>query len=306
MKIGYPCINWSIGCKGDRTFRLKSYSEERLIETVDNNLNCLKKMLEFNIKNNILFFRITSDLIPFASHPICGFDWQDFFKRKFENIGKMILKYDIRISMHPDQFIVLNSNKKQVIERSVAELNYHAQILDLMRLNNDSKIQLHIGGAYGDKNKSIDRFIYEFNRLDDKIKNRLVVENDDHIYNLNDCLALSEKIDIPVLFDYFHHLIYNNKENINSCLESTKKTWNDYDGIPMVDYSSQNSGYKKGRHAEILDPKDFRNFVDLTKSYDFDIMLEIKDKEKSAIRAVDIIKNDKRFKKVIIKSDING
>ena len=92
MKIGYPCINRSIDCKGDRTFRLKSYSEEKLIETVENNLNCLEKMLNYNIKNNLLFFRITSDLIPFASHQICQFDWQNYFKLKFEKIRNELLR----------------------------------------------------------------------------------------------------------------------------------------------------------------------------------------------------------------------
>ncbi len=75
MKIGYPCINLTLNCRSSRTFRLENYSEERLIETIENNLNCLAKILEFNYNNNILFFRITSDLIPFASHPIMKFGW---------------------------------------------------------------------------------------------------------------------------------------------------------------------------------------------------------------------------------------
>ena len=295
MKIGYPCINWSIGCKSAKTFRLKSYSESRLIETVDNNLNCLEKILNYNYKNNILFFRITSDLVPFASHPICKFDWQDYFKNRFEDIGKFILKYKIRISMHPDQFIVLNSLNKKVVERSIAELFYHAEILDLMKLKNDSKIQLHIGGRYDDKNKSINRFVDEYKRLDDKIKNRLVIENDDHIYCLNDCLMISEKIDIPILFDYFHHLIYNSNEDIRNCYKSINKTWRDHDGIPMIDYSSQKPGLKIGRHAEFIDEVDFNNFIEETKPFNYDIMLEIKDKEKSALKAIKIIKNDDRF-----------
>ena len=92
MKLGYPCINWTIGCKGDRTFRLKSYSDDRLIETVQNNLDCLHQMLRFNVEKNLLFFRITSDLIPFASHPICTFNWQDHFKKDFKRIGNIFKK----------------------------------------------------------------------------------------------------------------------------------------------------------------------------------------------------------------------
>lgn len=297
MKIGYPCINWSIDCKGNRTFRLKSYSQERLINTVENNLYCLKKILQYNIENNILFFRITSDLIPFASHKICDFGWQDFFKEKFEEIGKIILKNNIRISMHPDQFIVINSNNNDVVNRSISELEYHSQILDLMNLKYNAKIQLHIGGAYSDKNKSIERFIYTFDKLDDSIKKRLVIENDDHIYNLNDCLSLSKRIDIPILFDYFHHIIFNNDEKVDYCLKIISKTWDEKDGIPMIDYSSQKNDKKIGTHADTIDIIDFQNFIEKTKPYDFDIMLEIKDKEKSAIKAIDILKEDNRFKK---------
>jgi UV DNA damage endonuclease len=108
MKIGYPCINRTIGCSANRTFRLKSYSEERLIETVENNLDCLLNILKFNVEHNILFFRITSDLVPFASHPICQFPWQRFFRDKFRKIGDLIRTHGIRISMHPDQFTLIN------------------------------------------------------------------------------------------------------------------------------------------------------------------------------------------------------
>ena len=296
MKIGYPCINRSIDCKGSRTFRLKSYSEERLIETVENNLNCLEDILAFNIKNNIIFFRVNSDLIPFASHPICSFNWQSYFKEKFEKIGKIILNNNIRISMHPDQFIVLNSKNDKVVERSISELDYHTQILDLMGLKYNAKIQLHIGGVYGDKNASLDRFVNVYDKLSDNIKSRLVIENDDKNFMLNDCLYLSEKIHIPILFDYFHHLINNDNESIDYCFKSVLKTWDKKDGIPMIDYSSQNIGKKIGSHAESLDIKDFKNFIELSKPYNFDIMLEIKDKEKSAIKAVKILENDIRFK----------
>jgi len=295
MKIGYPCINHSLECKGDKTFRLKSYSEERLRETVENNLKCLSKILQYNLDHQIFFFRISSDLIPFASHPICKYPWQDEFKSNFKEIGSFIKKHKIRISMHPDQFIIINAKDNVIVKRSVKELIYHSQVLDLLKLDYTAKIQLHIGGVYGEKNESLKRFINNYERLNKEIKNRLVIENDHQRYNLKDCLYLSNKISIPILFDYFHHQIYNCNEKLNKAISDYVSTWEKKDGIPLCDYSSQRPGYTKGSHAHKIDKKNFRQFLELTKPYDMDIMLEIKDKEKSAIKAINIAKNDGRF-----------
>ncbi|MCP8312065.1 MAG: UV DNA damage repair endonuclease UvsE [Candidatus Methylarchaceae archaeon HK02M1] len=295
MKIGYPCINWSIGCKSNKTFRLKSYSEERLIETVDKNLDCLIHILEFNIKHNIKFFRITSDLVPFASHPICKFDWQEYFKERFKEIGNLIESHNIRISMHPDQFVLINSLKNIVFENSLKELNYHVELVDLMELDTSAKIQIHVGGIYGDKERSIKRFIERFEKLDETIKRRLVIENDDKRYSLKDCLLVNAETGIPVLFDIFHHELNNSEEKINEAFRLFTKTWRKKDGIPMVDYSSQQKGELKGKHTKSIDLEHFKNFLTLTKPFDFDIMLEIKDKEKSALKAIKVALKDDRF-----------
>jgi UV DNA damage endonuclease len=295
MKIGYPCINLTIDCKGDRTFRLKSYSKERLIKTVENNLSCLIKMLNFNIDNNILFFRITSDLIPFASHPVCKFNWHDYFKNKLQEIGLLIKKNNIRISMHPDQFIVLNSKNTNVVKNSIAELTYHSDILDIMRLDKTAKIQLHIGGGYGNKNESLQRFIKNFKNLNKNIRKRIVIENDDRIFSFDDCLFVTKKIRIPILFDVLHHNILNNSERINEILDKQSKTWAKEDGVPMVDYSSQKIGFRPGSHAETINIRDFETFLKESYPYDLDIMLEIKDKESSALKAIEIVKKDIRF-----------
>jgi len=295
MKVGYPCINWSIDCRGNKTFRLKSYSEENLIDIVENNLNCLEEMLRFNIKNDMLFFRITSELVPFASHEINKFDWQSYFEDKFKRISKIIDENNIRISMHPDQFIVLNSNKEKVVDNSIAELNYHADVLDLLNLDASHKIQLHVGGVYGEKQRSKERFVERYKRLDNKIKRRLVIENDDTSYTLRDCLEINDNCGIPVLFDNFHHQVNDSGEVLNEALELISKTWRERDGIPMVDYSSQEPGEKDGRHAETIDIEDFKRFISGSKPVDFDVMLEIKDKEKSAKKALKILRKDNRF-----------
>jgi len=295
LKIGYPCINRSIGCKSSRTFRLKSYSEERLIETITNNLDCLVEIFKFNIKHNILFFRITSDLIPFASHPICNFNWPRYFRRKFKEIGRLIKTHDIRISMHPDQFVLINSIDDEVFKNSLRELIYHAQVLDLMELDFSAKIQIHIGGVYGDKEKSIKRFIERFWKLDEFIKKRLVIENDDRFYNLKDCLQINSQTGVPILFDNFHHELNNSGETISEAFKLFTTTWKEKDGIPMVDYSSQQKGKQKGKHVDSLNLEHFKNFLEKTKSFDFDIMLEIKDKEKSALKAIQVALEEDRL-----------
>ena len=294
MRIGYPCINWSLDCRGDRTFRLKSYSEERLVETVGNNLDCLERVLEYNVEHGFLFFRITSDLIPFASHPVCMFDWAGHFSAKFAKIGEFIRSHDIRISMHPDQFTLLNSPKPDVVERSIAELEYHATVLDRMELDTTAKIQIHVGGMYGDRSAAMATFVETYEKLSDKIRSRLVIENDDRCYPLKDCMWIHEKTEVPVIFDVFHHDLLSHGEPLGEALDLHASTWDAaVDGPPMLDYSSQQEGERAGKHAEHIDVEDFKDFLSASAPHDFDIMLEIKDKESSAALAVEIARGER-------------
>lgn len=297
MRIGYPCINRTIDCNAKSTFRLKSYSETRLKDSIKNNLDCLRRILQFNLEHRLFFFRISSDMVPFASHPTNRFNWQKYFQEEFEEIGEFIIKNRMRISMHPDQFVLINSIKDEIFERSKNELKYHADILDLMKLDTSAKIQIHVDGAYGDKKKSMERFVARFNKLDYSILGRLVIENDDNLYDLNDCLKINAQTQIPILFDDFHHKLNNSAtQTKQECFQLTVKTWNKKrDGIPMVDYSSQKTNGSPRQHSETINMEDFDLFLKQTKSFDFDLMLEIKDKEKSATKAVNSAIKDWRI-----------
>jgi UV DNA damage endonuclease len=295
MRIGYPCINRTIGCSPARTFRLASYSEERLIETVRANLTCLLAILDYNVQHGILFFRITSDLVPFASHPVCRFPWQEYFSGVFQEIGAFIRDSTMRISLHPDQFVLLNTPKDDVLQRSIADLQYQVQILDLMGLDTSAKIQIHVGGVYGDKKGSMERFVENYHALDTAILRRLVIENDERLYTVADCCAISERTGVPVIFDAFHHFVHNNNEKIPDLLDRVSATWHKKDGIPMADYSSQQPKKRPGAHAETIDTGDFHRFLVMTGTHDMDVMLEIKDKEKSALEAIRIAGTDPRL-----------
>ncbi|WP_026463679.1 UV DNA damage repair endonuclease UvsE [Adhaeribacter aquaticus] len=289
MKIGYPCINETLPCSSATTFRLASYSEERLIQTVTTNFDCLQKILEFNVQNGLLFFRMSSDMVPFGSHPINSYNWKDHFKDTLVSIGNYIKAHQLRISMHPDQFVVLNSPTERIVQSSFAELAYQCAIMDLMELDKSAKLQIHGGGVYGDKPSAIRRFVDAYHVLPDNIKARLVIENDDRLYSLQDCLEIHEQTGIPILFDNFHHECLNNGESMQEALRLASQTWPPEDGILMMDYSSQAPGERKGKHTASIELDMFREFLTHLNGLDIDIMLEIKDKEASALLAKELL-----------------
>ncbi len=295
MRIGYPCINRSIGCSAGRTFRLANYSFQRLIDTIDLNLGCLDEILHDNLANGFLFHRISSDIVPFASHPVCTVDWQSRFADAFAGLGEFVRTHKMRISMHPDQFTLINSPNRDVFERSLRELAYHSDVLDLMGLGADARIQIHVGGIYGDKPAAIDRFVRRYKGLDERISRRLTIENDDRLYTFADCVRIHERVGIPIIFDNLHHGINCSGEPLLEVFAKLSQIWTGRIGIPMTDYSEPLPGGRSGRHAEQIDTGAFHRYLSDTAGYDFDIMLEIKDKEKSAAAAVQIAAEDPRL-----------
>jgi len=244
---------------------------------------------------NILFFRITSDLVPFASHPICDFDWLSYFEQDFKEIGNYITAHNIRISMHPGQYTILNSPNEGVLEASIKELDYHVQVLNAMGLDRTAKVQLHVGGVYGNKEESMWRFVRHYHGLQNRIKKRLVIENDERNYTASDCLQIHAQTQAPILFDSLHHELNNTSETVRDIFKLISSTWGREDGPPMVDYSSSGTYANRKRHAESINLQHFTQFVDQTRPFDCDIMLEIKDKEKSTLGAIEIAKKDERF-----------
>jgi UV DNA damage endonuclease len=291
MKIGYPCVNEAMDCSAANTFRLASYSEERVVAAVSANLTCLRRMLEWNVAQGLLFFRMGSGIVPFGSHEINTFPWQTHFATEFQAIGDYIKANDLRVSFHPDQFVVLNSPSPDIVRRSIQELIYQGSMLDLMGLDGTAKLQIHVGGLYGDREGAISRFVQVHATLPEAVKVRLVVENDDRLFPLRDCLHLHELTGVPILFDNFHHECLNHGEPMHEALRLAAGTWHTTaDGVPMMDYSSQALGERKGKHTDDLVDASFREFLSHLHGLDFDIMLEIKNKEASALRAVAMLR----------------
>lgn len=285
MKIGYPGINYGLGCTSAHTLRLANLSDERVIEVARMNIACLWHMLRWNVANNLLFFRISSNIIPLASHSAMTTNWQAAFADELAQMGAYIREHNMRISMHPGQFVVLNSQNEQTYRNSVAELAYHAEFLDMMGLDATHKIQFHLGGVFGEPEKSFALFAQRHTDLPEAIRSRLVVENDERVASVQDLIHINTLTSIPILFDTLHHTVKNNGESMIKGLDAAMQTWKPEDGIPLIDYSTQDPYKKTGAHAVTLDVEHFRRFIKALKGRDIDIMLEIKNKEASALQA---------------------
>ncbi|WP_026881699.1 UV DNA damage repair endonuclease UvsE [Clostridium akagii] len=288
-KIGYACSPISLQYRTSRSTILKNFTEEKFNECVNENLKDLKSILDWNIKNNIYFFRISSDIIPFGGHEVNNIKWWDTFKYELENIGNFINENDIRVSMHPGQYTVLNSTKESVVTKSILDLEYHCRFLDALKVDYTNKITLHLGGVYGDKPTAVKRFISGFNRLSPSLKKRLVLENDDKSYTIKDVIALCKILKIPAIFDNLHNKLNPCDLTLDEILSEVASTWTENDGAIKMHYSEQDANKKNGSHSKFVITKNFIEYLGQIHHLKVDIMLEVKDKELSALKCVNIL-----------------
>lgn len=296
MNIGYACLTEGVRNTSFRTCTMKNASEENLTRIIKDNLNSLQNIIEYNIENEIKLFRISSDIIPFGSSPVNNINWWEVFAEDLENIGKKIKTSATRVSMHPGQYTVINSNKEDVVDRAIEDLIYHNRFLDSLKVDRKNKIILHVGGVYGDKINAIKRFKENYKMLSENIKSRLVIENDDKSYNISEVLEIGKSLSIPVVYDNLHNEVLNfdPSKSDNFWINKANDTWNDFDGVQKIHYSQQNKEKKPGSHSETIDLKIFKEFSD-SLCYHGDVMLEVKDKNLSAIKVNNYLK-DKKIK----------
>ena len=285
IRIGYACINTKLDAP-NRTCRLKNATPKKILELATANVEALQPILEWNAAHRIELFRITADLIPFGSHPINTVPWWRILKSQFARLGDFIASKGLRVSMHPGQFTILNSPRPEVVANSVKELEYHTAVLDALGVDNSHKIVIHLGGIYGDKAESLRRFVNHCKRLDQRIRSRLLIENDERCYTVADALKASEAIGVPVVFDVFHHVWNPALESlpVRSIIRLAAKTWRKRDGRVNIHYSNQWPGGPAGAHSKSINVGKFLQFYDTIHDLDVDIMLEVKDKQESVLK----------------------
>lgn len=289
MKIGYACKTVGVLDTDMKSCILKNASSEKITEITKHNLKVLNNIIDYNIISNIKLFRISSDLVPFGSSEINNVKWWEIFSDELKCIGSKIKASNMRVSVHPGQYTVINSPTDDIVKRSVMDLIYHNRILDGLGMSSEHKMVLHIGGAYGDKKTAIERFVENYKMLDDSIKSRLVIENDDKIYNIQEVLDIGTKLNIPVIFDNLHNEINKaNEENYSEkyWIEQCKSTWKKGDGTQKIHYSQQAENKKIGSHSDYISINKFMNFYNMLNRNDIDIMLEVKDKNLSCVKCI--------------------
>lgn len=275
----------------------KNYNTSKLLEITKNNLDSLYEIIKYNVKNNFHFYRLTSKLVPLATHDKVDFDYITPLLDGYKKIGKLINDNNIRVDTHPDQYAVLNSMDSKIVKNTVEILEYHYKIMDAIGIK-DKIIILHVGSSACGKKASITRFINNFNKLPDHIKKCIAVENDDKVYNIKDVLELCHKINVPMVLDYHHFICNNEKEDINDYLKEIIDTW---DGkLPKMHFSSPKSKLKKEfrSHSNYINKECFIKFINILKKQDkdIDIMLEAKAKDDAVSRLARCLKYETNYK----------
>jgi UV DNA damage endonuclease len=289
LRLGYACVNTQLPSSA-RTLRLGNVSPPRLRELIAANLDALETILRWNHEHEIHVFRLTSNLIPFASHPANSLAWWNEFADRFRSLGELLAESGARVSTHPGQYTVLSSVLPAVVDAALAELEYHDRMLTALGLDASHKIVLHVGSGAAHREAARTRFASGFGRLGPGGRSRLVLENDER-WPLTDVLELAEPLGVPVVFDAFHHELAPSPDGlgVRAAVLAAAPTWLPQDGRQEVHFSTQEPGKRPGAHAETIDLDAFARFASEVGDLALDCILEVKDKEQSVLRARELL-----------------
>lgn len=277
------------------TYNKLRNEEERLkkLKSITfSNIDALDEILKYNMKNNIHFYRLTSKLIPLSTHPEVVWDYKRYFSKELNRIGEIVKASNMRIDFHPDQFNVINSVKENVIQDTMRNLNHAVDLYDLMNYE-EGKLVLHTGSSAGGKEKSINRFINNFEKFPERIRKRVILENDDKVFSAKEVLYICENLKIPMVLDVHHHNCRNDGEDLSSLLKDIFDTWNGEKFPPKIHFSSPKEGELDRKHADYINVNEFADFLDLAKEAvdrDFDVMIEAKKKDLALFKLMDDLK----------------
>lgn len=298
-RLGYACLNTILRSRKEpvfcsRTTRIATIAKEDkgmqfVLELGRKNAEDLSRIIEWNEKYGIRFFRLSSEMFPFASHEDYLYDLSHA-DNELRAAGALANKYDHRLTTHPGQFTQIASPNPKVFVNAVRDLEFHNELLTRMKLDpqrdRDAIMVLHLGGAYGDKEATLQRFRDNYAKLSDPIKKRLVLENDDMSWSVTDLLPLCQELNIPLVLDWHHHNIIRDEEkfregtlDILPLLPAIAETWSRKNIRQKMHISEARlpnhplASQRRSHSARVYHLPPCRD--------DMDLMIEAKDKEQA-------------------------
>lgn len=295
IQLGLCCMNTVLRQQkppvfSSRKMIIKSIQEkgiDTLKEKIIQNLKDTLTLMDWNEKHGIKVFRLSSELFPHKSNPKVEDYSFDFAIPYLKEIGKKSKMYGQRLTFHPGQYNVVGTPDEKTFQQTCVDLKYHADVLDLMDLDNNSVIVVHGGGVYGDKEKTIKRWCDQYNRLPENVQRRLVIENCEKCFSIKDCLKIAIKTSIPIVFDTHHFTCYKKLHPDETFyppeyyIKHLLPFWKRRNIKPKCHVSEQGSG-RIGHHSDYVETiPSYLLEIPSRHNTSIDIMIEAKAKEQA-------------------------
>ncbi|MGX9136204.1 UV DNA damage repair endonuclease UvsE [Rummeliibacillus sp. JY-2-4R] len=273
---------------------------DQLIRITAQNLQHTKRILHYNIAHEIELYRFSSSLVPLATHPEVMWDFITPFKKEWDEIGELIQQFNLAPSFHPNQFTLFTSPREEVTLNAIKDMEYHFKMLGAMNALDKGIINIHIGGAYGDKSTTLERFHKNLKKLPIEIKKQMTLENDDKTYNVEETLITCEKENVPMILDYHHYMANKEEGNLAHYLERIFDTWNNFHTVPKVHLSSPKSEKAFRSHADFVSLEFVLPFIEMAKDQnrDFDVIIEAKQKNLAMQKLIEDLASIRGVKRV--------
>ena len=289
MRLGLVCLFAEQPIKFRRTTAKyqskfsRADQKKRITEIILHNGDSLLAAVQYCKNNSIGAFRVNSQIWPLKTHPQLGYDISELpeskeILRRYALVKQFAEANNIRTLLHPDQFVVLSSPRQEVVEKSILELEYQAELAMLIGAD---ILNIHAGGAYNDKPSALERFSQALLQLSQPARNLLTIENDDISYSPSDLLPLCNKFHLPLIYDVHHHRC--NPDGL-SIAEATKLAIATWDREPVMHISSPRNGWDNGACRPHSDYINFDDFPDIWRNMEITIEVEAKAKELAVLK----------------------
>lgn len=290
-----------------RTVTFKRYGElekekrmQKLYDVTRQNLANTLRILYYNAAHEIKVYRLSSSIVPLATHPEVQWDFVVPFRAEWEELGEWIKRHHMRVSFHPNQFTLFTSSNPAITANAVKDMEFHYKMLEAMGVHDHSFINIHVGGAYGDKPSATARFHENIKQLPLDVKRRMTLENDDKTYTAEETLAICQRERIPLAFDYHHHMANPGEMPLEELLPLVFETWEHTGTCPKIHISSPKSEAEFRSHADFVDLEFIMPFIQILKALkrDVDFMIEAKTKDQAMLRLIGDLSKIRGIKRI--------